>query len=81
LRRQGWVVEVVYAPATRRSITGQVRVLLEAFWFALSLGLLMVWPAHDLRVSRRFALVVVVATRCSIASCAHAARQSVVDNV
>ena len=35
------MVEVVYAPATRRSITDQVRVLLEVFWFALSLGLLL----------------------------------------
>ena len=57
------------APAARRSVTDQVRVVLQAFGFALSLGLLILWPAHDLRVSRRFELVVVVATRCSIASC------------
>jgi hypothetical protein len=42
------VVEVVYAPATRRSITDQVRVLLEVFWFALLLGcgLLMTCACH-----------------------------------
>ncbi len=64
----------LFAPAARRSIIDQVRLLGGAGCFALSLALLA-WPAHDLRGA--------LLTCCSVAQscCAPAARQSVTDQV